>query len=310
MTLSAFSLSAMKPIGSSPENQVIQRNMLCESPSKRDNETPTVVQQISIKSNEAIPLGLDDFLGIVEDSECSTIPEQPQSEEFNNEGFHIYQCQIRVEPHAELFWLMTTERVARILSLDGGGIRGVFSAVILQYIEEHTGVQIADLFHLMAGTSTGGLLAASLSVRDVTGSNKPSLMASEIVNLYTLRGSSLFKKICWVENIFRGFRSSYETAPLETIFREICGDTKLSDIPTDLMITYHDMTHGKPAFFKSHFAREAGLRSIDSESTDGFLYTTSIQQDKNDYYLRDVVRATSAAPTFFDPLHLESVFMI
>mgnify|MGYP001799178002 CR=1 FL=1 len=51
----------------------------------------------------------------------------------------------------------------KLLSLDGGGIRGIIPAVLLAEIEKRTGKRIAQLFHLMAGTSTGGILALALN---------------------------------------------------------------------------------------------------------------------------------------------------
>src|SRR5690554_4752392 len=63
----------------------------------------------------------------------------------------------------------------RILSIDGGGIRGVIPAMVLTAIEEKAGRPIADLFDLIAGTSTGGIIAVGLAVRDDRG--KPRFSA-------------------------------------------------------------------------------------------------------------------------------------
>ena len=51
----------------------------------------------------------------------------------------------------------------RILAIDGGGIRGIIPALVLAEIEDRTGRRVADLFDLVAGTSTGGILAAALT---------------------------------------------------------------------------------------------------------------------------------------------------
>ena len=53
----------------------------------------------------------------------------------------------------------------KVLSIDGGGIRGLIPAVVLAELEGRTGRRIAELFDLVAGTSTGGILAGALGAR-------------------------------------------------------------------------------------------------------------------------------------------------
>ena len=69
----------------------------------------------------------------------------------------------------------------RILAIDGGGIRGLIPAVVLEHIEARAKRPISDLFHLIAGTSTGGILAAALSANK---QNKPFASASRLRSLY------------------------------------------------------------------------------------------------------------------------------
>ena len=59
-------------------------------------------------------------------------------------------------------------RPLRVLALDGGGIRGVIPATVLAEIENKTGKRIAEMFDLIAGTSTGGILALALATRTQT----------------------------------------------------------------------------------------------------------------------------------------------
>lgn len=258
MALSALSVSAMQISTLDSKVSVVQMQTIDGSRSDEGNESPTLAQQISIKleDDSVLVQPLPD-ISVTALSVCSTISERSSIETVSGDSFSICKYPIYTTPHAELFWLMTTGRVARILSLDGGGIRGVFSAVILQCLEEQVGMLIVDMFHLLAGTSTGGLLATALSIRDTTNPKVPKFKAADIVDLYTTRGSLLFHKINPCINLFRGFRSSYSTDPLEAMFQEICGDRKLSDIPTNLIITYHNLTSGNLSFFKSHFARES-----------------------------------------------------
>jgi uncharacterized protein len=60
---------------------------------------------------------------------------------------------------------VATERV-RVISIDGGGIRGIIPALVLAEVERRAGARVADLFELIAGTSTGGILACALCAPD------------------------------------------------------------------------------------------------------------------------------------------------
>ena len=89
----------------------------------------------------------------------------------------------------------------RILSLDGGGIRGIISCVILKYIEEqlqeldHPNAKLGDYFDLIAGSSTGGILAAILLFPD--NSKKAKFSVQEALNLYAKRGDEIFEVSLW-----------------------------------------------------------------------------------------------------------------
>ena len=75
----------------------------------------------------------------------------------------------------------------KVLAIDGGGIRGLIPALVLAEIEERTGRRIADMVDLIAGTSTGGIIACALA--------KPSPMpASEIARLYEEDGPEIFSR--------------------------------------------------------------------------------------------------------------------
>jgi predicted acylesterase/phospholipase RssA len=182
---------------------------------------------------------------------------------------------------------------ARILSIDGGGIRGIIPALVLQHLEGRTGARIADLFHMVAGTSTGGLLGAGLSV---PGDGRiPKNTAADLAGLYRDRGEEIFDRSFW-----HGFGSlggtvdeKYEARNLEDILEEQLGDAKLSDAIPDLLVTSYHIEDRKPTFFKSWKARGEFLRQGETA------------QDR-EFFLRDVVRATSAAPTYFEPALVEN----
>jgi patatin-like phospholipase/acyl hydrolase len=90
----------------------------------------------------------------------------------------------------------------RILSLDGGGIRGILPGIILHQIElklqKKTGdpnLRLSDMFDFMAGTSTGGILA--LAYLTPNEEKRPKLTAQEAVNIYLKKGDQIFNVSNW-----------------------------------------------------------------------------------------------------------------
>src|SRR2546421_11063200 len=83
----------------------------------------------------------------------------------------------------------------KILSIDGGGIRGIIPATVLAEIEKRTKKPIAKLFDLIAGTSTGGIIALALTKPNYEG--KPEYQAQDVVDLYELKGQNIFHQSMW-----------------------------------------------------------------------------------------------------------------
>jgi len=82
-----------------------------------------------------------------------------------------------------------------ILAIDGGGISGIIPARILAEMEEVSGQPIARMFDLIAGTSTGGILALGLTKPDREGN--PQYSARELVKLYQEEGGTIFSRSVW-----------------------------------------------------------------------------------------------------------------
>lgn len=85
------------------------------------------------------------------------------------------------------------KKLYKILTIDGGGIRGIIPATVLAEIEEIKGKPIAELFDYIAGTSTGGLLALGLNFPDKDNPQKPVYSANDLLKLYEEQGKSIFK---------------------------------------------------------------------------------------------------------------------
>ena len=85
--------------------------------------------------------------------------------------------------------------VRRVLSLDGGGIRGIIPALVLAHLERQMGAPASELFDLIVGTSTGGILALGLSLQNQQGGSL--LAAKTMVALYERHGAQIFERSLW-----------------------------------------------------------------------------------------------------------------
>lgn len=181
---------------------------------------------------------------------------------------------------------------ARILSLDGGGIRGILSGTLLAYLEEQiqkkTGNQsahIGEYFDLVAGTSSGGVLGLICITANENG--KFMYSAREALNIYLENGDKIFdaslrKKI---ESLGGLLDEKYEAKELEWALLKYFGDKKLSSVLRPCLLTAYNIEKREAHFFTSI---EAGDR-------------------KDDFFLKDVGRATTAAPTYFEPVLINSL---
>jgi patatin-like phospholipase/acyl hydrolase len=165
----------------------------------------------------------------------------------------------------------------KILAIDGGGIRGVIPAVVLAEIERRTGRPAAGLFDLIAGTSTGGILALGLS-RPGPG-RKPKFSAADLLDLYASRGQEIFSRSFWkgMASVGGLADEKYSHKPLEKILKEYFGTTRLERALTKVLVSAYDLENRKPFFFKSW------------------------RSEYNRVEMRRAARATSAAPTYFEP---------
>jgi hypothetical protein len=160
----------------------------------------------------------------------------------------------------------------KVLAIDGGGIRGLIPALVLAEIESRTGRRMADMLDMVAGTSTGGIIACALV--------KPSPMpAAEIAAIYEDEGPEIFsrsllKRITSVE----GFLDErYSSDGLVASLQRHLGDTHMTDATVPLLLTAYD-TSGR------------AIRFLRSEG------------EGSDLTMAVAAHATSAAPTYFEPV--------
>lgn len=187
-----------------------------------------------------------------------------------------------VRRRVPLIW--PEDRPFRILSIDGGGIRGVYPAAFLAGLERRYlgGESVAQYFDLIAGTSTGGILAVGLGA---------GITATELRDLYVHRGCEIFPPIRprTLDGVLRRFRSAcqvfkyrYDRKALKGILQETLGDRKFGEALTRLCIPSFDGRYGEVYIFKTP-------------------HHPDFRKDGREFMTK-VAEATSAAPTFFRPL--------
>lgn len=178
----------------------------------------------------------------------------------------------------------------KILSIDGGGIRGIIPALILAEIEKRTGKRIFQLFDLIAGTSTGGLLVLGLTKPNPQNPEQPHYTAEELIEFYRQHGKRIFfepffEKLTDIDDLFF---PKYSAKGREEVVAELLGSTPLAAALKEVFITSYDTDLRMPVFFTSKPDRENKQAKAFRKICNGFTMT-------------EAAMATSAAPTFFPP---------
>lgn len=174
----------------------------------------------------------------------------------------------------------------RILSIDGGGIKGIIPAMVLAEIEQRAGKAIHELFDLIAGTSTGGIIALGLT-KPADGGG-PEYTAADTAQLYEDEGPNIFRRSLWhrlaaLEGLLD---ARYPSSGLDAVLDSYFGDTKLAEALTEVFIPSYDLEHRNAFFFRSSKAK---------------------QDPQFDFPMKVAARATSSAPTYFEPLGIQGI---
>jgi len=163
----------------------------------------------------------------------------------------------------------------KILCIDGGGIKGLFPATILASIEADLGIRVGDYFDLVAGTSTGGIIAAGVGLR---------IPAETLKDFYLTHGPSIFRKSKWIPGCILGltgfFLKTYKGKELRKVLDQVFNETKLGDSKTRLLIPAMNALDGNVHVFKTRH------------------HSTYVRDWKMS--MVDVCMATAAAPTYFE----------
>lgn len=171
-----------------------------------------------------------------------------------------------------------------VISLDGGGVRGVIPAMILDYIEKVTSKKITEIGDVFSGSSAGSIVAGFLNIPTQNG--KQMYSCADAVKLSGNIGQAVFKNPMdrKIKTLFGIVRAKYSAKPFEKIMQYYTKDARLRDAVKPLLIT-----------------------AINAESAETFTFATSKAYiSENDNHLaRDAIRASIAAPSYFKPLNLK-----
>jgi patatin-like phospholipase/acyl hydrolase len=159
-----------------------------------------------------------------------------------------------------------------ILTVDGGGVRGIIPLMALLKLERDSGRPCRDLFDFVGGTSVGALIAGAIAV---------GKSAAEIVEIYQRFVHAIFK-MDYVAIAFRhGFRYLYDKTALRGLLRDTLGDVRLNDLPVAVLFTVKDVARGETIFFVN---RGPGAAATGHAR------------------LAQVIEASAAAPIYFEPV--------
>ncbi len=186
-------------------------------------------------------------------------------------------------------WLQ--KKTIKILSIDGGGIRGYIPALILEKLSsllnhESGSGDLFSVFDIIAGTSSGSLTAMGIAVPYKKKGNegytdKPRYSMTEIVNIYETCRTDIFPEMTLerLGKVKQAFHEKYTSSGLEKVLEGIFRERTMKDCLTNVLIASFDILSNKPL----------------------------IISNDDDFYMKDVARGSSAAPTFFEPALIESI---
>ncbi|KAI3669859.1 hypothetical protein L6452_41308 [Arctium lappa] len=187
-------------------------------------------------------------------------------------------------------------RFVSVLSIDGGGVRGIIPGTILSFLEsklqelDGPDARIADYFDVIAGTSTGGLMTTMLAAPDER--NRPLYAAKDINQFYFQHSPRIFPKrsrskfVNTVASVFGEVAGpKYDGKYLRTLTKVLLRNLTIKQTLTDIVIPSFDIRRLQPTIFSTSHAKELPWKNA---------------------YLSDVCISTSAAPTYFPPYYFET----
>lgn len=190
--------------------------------------------------------------------------------------------------------LVPNPKFFRILSIDGGGIRGIIPGQILVVLENklkertrNPESRLVDYFDLIAGSGTGGIMACAYLSPVKPQLRMPRFSAAQVVEIYLRFGARVFDDTLDHRILTMGglLDEKYTSQGLEKVLRDYFDDLQLSHLLKPSLITTYNITKREAHFFTQHTADRPAM----------------------DFYVRDIARATSASPTYFECERVQSL---
>lgn len=176
-----------------------------------------------------------------------------------------------------------------ILTIDGGGMKGIISCIVLMRLERYLKVYskdetatIPDYFDLIAGTSTGSILTTFLLCPDENGRAKYT--AKDALELYMAKGKEMFRKrpLYPINTMFGLLKSKYTNTEFRKELSEYFGELNISQLIKPCMLVTYDMVSRRTFFVNS---------------------ISSATNESRDIKVVEAVLASCAAPTYFPPVY-------
>lgn len=164
----------------------------------------------------------------------------------------------------------------KLLCIDGGGIRGIFAIAILQALEEEVNQPIGEFFDMISGTSTGAIIAASVSLK---------IKMEEVHKNYKTYGEKIFVRQAKIGLL----KSVYSDRYLRHLLKKAFGERKLADIQKPFLIPAVDVTHGKPFIHRSNYGNPEG--------------------EDLEIKIWDAVLSSCSAPVYFPPNNVDNKYL-
>ncbi len=275
-----------------PEENIspLTTNLLAATVSlvSNDENQPKEIQQTEINSEESEIIPTAIALGAHDEETKTDQTEDP---------VNIQQAQILIQEESPETMNTKARPKYKILSIDGGGIRGIIPALLLAENERRTQKPIFSLFDLITGTSSGGILALGLTKPRLSSDVSDNLpvaeyTAEDLLQLFLEYGVEIFYEPLFerllgpLEDIF--LQPKYPSESREEIFRQYFGNAPLENNLKEVFVTSYDIEQRIPIFFTNKLEKQ----QIESKN---------FQKLCGGFSLLDAALATSATPTYFAP---------
>ena len=172
------------------------------------------------------------------------------------------------------------KRCPQILSLSGGGVRGIIPIEIIKRMTEILDAQVPDFIDMIVGTSTSSLIGAGLLLKDTENPNKPKFTATDIRDKYLSLPSEIFSRtfLYQLQSLLGLVKPKYSSESFEKTLHTIFEDSKIGDLM-------------KPIWFPTTV--------MPTEQDQNFHIYSFTKEKDHDLLIKDVVQACTAAPTYF-----------